>query len=170
MDVEPFFRDLEITPRSFAVGLREALACSRSDPLAGEAQLLMEYAYAPGARPWRPGERPVELYRRALEVHGVDGEHRLDNVIGRHPILLGPLDSLSRIVWPRCVLQQKLAIAGSLVECHPASAEWLLPRDRSLVGLFWRCGVLGLKSASKLLAALPLLLWPGFVRRNAGTS
>jgi hypothetical protein len=84
------------------------------------------------------------------------------------PALVGPLDAASRLLYPSSGLQTRLAIASALVECDPASAEWLLPKDRSPILVVWQSALLSLSAAAKVAAGLLLALIPGFVKTHAG--
>ncbi|MCI0651513.1 MAG: NAD(P)H-binding protein [Planctomycetes bacterium] len=186
MDVEVAYRELGFTPLGFPAGLAGGTADAQpaaspdAPPAAAaaaaaartgaecEAELLLGYVFATKPKEWRPGTDLVLLYERALRAHGVPPEHRLDPRLYRRRALLGALDALTRLFWPRCTLQKKLIIAAALVECQPASAEWLLPRERSVRGAVAALARTAWRAARKLAAGLPLLLFPGFVRRNAG--
>jgi hypothetical protein len=61
-----------------------------------------------------------------------------------------------------------LTVALALVEYHPASASWLLPKDRSLLGWGWSVTLLCLRILVKLLIGVPLLLFRRFFLRNVG--
>lgn len=129
-----------------------------------EALLLLRYV---SGRP--PHTDHVQLYLDALRRHHLPPSHRLDRSVLHSMLLLGALDAASRLLYPQCKLQQKLLIAAAIVECDPASAEDLLPRTRSRIGIVWSLTGLGLRIALKWLLALPLLCIPGFLQRNAGT-
>jgi hypothetical protein len=139
-----------------------------SSSSSSEAALLLGYVMAASGTAWRPGQAERERYAAALRAQ-VPGTHELDPIVHRFPVLLGGLDALCRIRYPRSVLQQKLIVAAALVEADPVSAPWLLPRDRTLARWGLELVRLGLRVAGKWCLALPLLLCPGFVRRNAGT-
>lgn len=132
-----------------------------------EASLLLSYAMSASALGWRPGPAEEQMYERALELQ-VPGRHRLDALVFEYPVLLGGLDVVSRFLYPSSLLQQKLIVALALVEYHPASAAWLLPQDRSLLGWTWSVSRLCLRIVCKLLIGLPLLFFRGFFVRNVG--
>jgi hypothetical protein len=132
-----------------------------------EASLLLSYAMSASGLGWRPGPADEQLYERALQLQVV-GDHRLDPLVFRYPALLGGLDVVSRFLYPSSILQQKLIVALALVEYHPASAAWLLPKDRSLLGWAWAVGLLCLRIVVKLLVGVPLLLFRSFFVRNVG--
>ncbi len=130
-----------------------------------EASLLLSYAMSASGIDWHPGLAEERTYERALQLQ-VSSEHRLDSLIFRYPILLGGLDVMSRLLYPSSVLQQKLMVALALVEYHPASAPWLLPKDRNLVSWTWSVARLSLRVALKLLVGAVLLLFRSFFLRN----
>ncbi len=130
-----------------------------------EASLLLSYAMSASGRAWRPGPAEEQTYERAVKAQ-VPSSHQLDSLVFKYPALLGGLDVVSRLLYPRSVLQQKLIVALALVEYHPASARWLLPRDRSLLGWTWAVMRLCLRIALKLLIGALLLLFRRFLVRN----
>jgi hypothetical protein len=117
---------------------------------------------------WAPSPADIERYEQAIQRQLPGNNHSLDPLIFKHPILLGGLDGASCLLYPKGILRQKLIVAAALVECHPVSASWLLPQDRSAFRLLSESLRLFLRTAGKFLVTLPLLLSPGFLRRNAG--
>jgi|ERR1041384_2374632 hypothetical protein len=132
-----------------------------------EASLLLTYAMSASGRGWRPGNAEEQTYERAMQLQ-VPVEHRLDALVFEYPVLLGGLDMMSRLFYPSSILQQKLVVALALVEYHPASARWLLPKDRSLLGWTWSVARLCLRIVLKLLIGALLLLFRPFFLRNVG--
>ena len=131
-----------------------------------EAALLLKYILSGGGIPDAPTEEMCVRYGEALRVHAVDSAHTLNPAVYRFPFLLGWLDTLSRLRKPSSTLQKKILIAAAIAECHPLSAEWLLPRDRSLVQLLTRSCVLTLRILLKAMGAMLLLFVPRFTARN----
>jgi hypothetical protein len=133
-----------------------------------EASLLLTYVMSASGLAWTPEASDQERYRQALHAQ-LPVSHQLDPMVYQHPWLLGGLDAISRLLLPHSILQQKLIVAAALMEAHPASAPWLLPRDRNIVR--WGLAVLRicLRIVGKLCIGLPLLLFPRFLRRNAGS-
>ena len=132
-----------------------------------EASFLLTYAFSASGLGWRPGISEEQTFESAVKLQ-IPREHRLDSVIYRYPVLLGGLDVMSRFLYPSSVLQQKLVVALSLVEYHPASAPWLLPRDRSLLEWTWSAARLCSRIVFKLLLGAVLLLFRPFFLRNVG--
>jgi hypothetical protein len=136
-------------------------------PADDEAALLLEYLMAPSGSRYTAATDERERYATALRLQ-LPTTHRLDRVVHAHPLLLGGLDALSRLLYPRSILQLKLLVAAAVIECHPVSAAWLLPRDRGLFGWVFQILRLGLRAAGKTLLGLALLPLRGFLRRNVG--
>ncbi len=132
-----------------------------------EARLLLSYVMRGSGRRWTPDPAAQQRFVDAVASQVPPG-HRLDAVVLRHPVLLGGLDAVSRLLYPRSLLQQKLIVAAALVESHPESAAWLLPRDRGVLSLGALVAVIALKIAGKLCVGAPMLLFRPFLRRNVG--
>ncbi len=131
-----------------------------------EAAFLLSYVLSGGNIREAPTEEMCERYRSALRVHRIDPTHSLHPAVYRFPFLLGFLDTLSRLTKPSSTLQKKLLISAAICECHPLSAPWLLPRDRSFITLFLRSFTLTLRIILKASGAVFLLLFPKFTKRN----
>ena len=131
-----------------------------------EAAFLLSYILSGGGIREAPTEEMCERYRNALRVHRINVEHSLHPAVYRFPFLLGFLDTLSRFRNPASTLQKKLLIAAAICECHPLSADWLLPRDRSFLRLLTRSIHLTLRIVLKAIGAVFLLLFPRFTKRN----
>jgi hypothetical protein len=132
-----------------------------------EASLLLTYAMSASGLGWRPGVAEEQTYERALRMQ-VAQPHQLDPLVFDYPVLLGGLDVMSRLLYPGSILQQKLIIALALVEYHPASAPWLLPKDRNLFSWTWSVARLCLRIGLKLLVGALLFPFRGFFLRNVG--
>lgn len=131
-----------------------------------EALLLLSYILTGGNIRETPTPEMCSRYHQALRAHNVDPQHTLSRVVYRFPILLGFLDTFSRLKKPHSTLQKKLLIAAAICECHPLTADWLLPRDRSIFSLLIRSLFLTMRIAVKASGALLLLLFPCFCKTN----
>lgn len=167
MDIDPFIRDFRVTLRPFERGLAEALAAEAkpADPteITDEALFLLRYVRS-ATGGWRPSEEDAKRYLHALAVHGISQAPSLSRRARRR---IGALDTITRLKYPQCVLQQKLLVAAAIAECNPASAKALLPRRRNPLTFLIRAGWLGVRSSAKLVSAATLLASPSFVRRHA---
>ncbi len=162
IDVQPFFKQIGFVPRSLHTGLKELLG----KPEEREAKALLHYVMNNAA--WTPDPYSVDVYLRACRVHEINPLHRMQARVLRSKLLLGGLDAVTRLLKPQCMLQRKLLIAAAVTECHTASAQQLLPRDRSVPAVCMLVMWAGVKSAFKLAFGILLLLSPTFFRRNAG--
>jgi nucleoside-diphosphate-sugar epimerase len=160
-DPNPLNMDFNVPLRPLDEGFSEF----RHAAMRAEASVLYRYLYSRSGSPYRTSEDIEERYPRALEAHGITGPmHPLLRAV---PFFLGPVDAASRILYPNSLLQIRLAIASALVECDPASAEWLLPKDRALVRVLARSGLLSVSALAKIVVGLLLALIPGFIRTHA---
>jgi uncharacterized protein YbjT (DUF2867 family) len=168
MDVDTFFREFDFVPRSFEQGLAEVVACETSEEACRrrEARLLLCYVLSAEGNRWHPGPRDVRHYWEALQTHRVDPSPCFEGWLLRHPRLLGSVDAATRVLDPEGTLQKKLLIAAALAECHPASADWLLPRDRAPLRVLAAAAWMGLRIGVKWLGAPLALLAPGLGRRG----
>lgn len=164
MDISPFVRDFGFTPRGFRACLEAPVP---APPPPGEAEALLRYVMSASGTAWEPGPQEIARYEAALRAVGIPA-HRLDPVFLARPRWLGALDLATRLTRPGGVLQRKLLVAASLMECHPATADWLLPRDRGLCSIAVAAAWLGLRVAVKGVWSLPLFLFPRVLGRNAG--
>lgn len=169
LDSTPLYREVAFTPRSVSHLLTEEIALLKKqepeDPLADELLLLTRYILPCPSRRWKPGPSEVEWYRQALLGAPSLSLHHFNSVMQRWPFLLGGLDVITRRM-PASPVQKKLLIAATIVECHPVSAGWLLPRNRSVVAtialLFQACT----RAGGKMLLGIVLSHIPGFTRRH----
>ncbi|HRH93873.1 MAG TPA: hypothetical protein PKV72_05075, partial [Candidatus Peribacteria bacterium] len=163
MDVRQFFTAIGFTPRTLKQGLDELLgAVPRNDD---EPKALLRYAMGGG---WEPDKATVDLYRRACEAHEINPLHRLEHRVVENGWMLGGLDAVTRLFKPDCTVRRKLLVAAAIVECTPASANRLLPQNRSFVALLLLLLGAGLGMAFKLVTGLLLFCLPHFATRNAG--
>ena len=132
-----------------------------------EAVLLLSYVMTGSGHRWTPDLAAQQRYVEAVKTQVPPG-HRLDAHVFRHPVLLGGLDAVSRVLYPRSILQQKLIVAAALVECHPDSADWLLPRNRGMLSLGAVVAVIAVRILAKLCVGVPMLFFRQFLRRNVG--
>ncbi len=163
MNVDPFFAAIGFVPRSLRQGLDDLFGPTPHDD--SEPRALLQYVMPNHAE---PDAAMIALYRHACEIHEINPLHRLEHRVVENRWMLGGLDAVTRLLRPQCTLQRKLLVAAAIVECSPASANALLPRNRSKVALF--CLVLGagLSAISKLLLGALLCCLPHFYSRNAG--
>jgi hypothetical protein len=106
------------------------------------------------------------IYETTLRTHKLQP----GDLEGRGMWTLGALDAGTRLLRPTCTLQRKLLIAAALYEASPSSADALLPRRRSWIGIFASLTGAALVTAWKLLLFVILILprGRGFLDQNAG--
>lgn len=166
LDVVPYFKDIELVPHSLTEGLR-AVAMQEYTPEL-EARTLFSYVLSPMHQKKEITKEEIKRYLRACTDRGIPLVSLTPQVLDSQK-KLGALDAISRLKYPHGMLQKKLYIAATLVECHPRSAPWLLPRQSSLLTLIAEsvCDVfnLGIKLAYGLFL---LITSPRFVKKNVG--
>lgn len=132
-----------------------------------EARALLRYTLSGFGHPWEPDAASMARFQHALTRHDV-ALPTLSPIVLRSQWLLGLLDAHTRLRYPDCPLQRCLVIAAAIAETQPHSAAILLPRERSrfscITSLLW----ISLRGAAKFLLSIPLLLFPTFLKRNAG--
>lgn len=169
LDSSPLYRDAAFTPRPFADLLAEEAALQKrptaTDHIADEFTVLSRYILPRECRRWKPGPTEIAWYTQALHGCPPLAAHTLG--IARHwPLLLGGLDAVTKRKR-ESPLQKKLLIAATIVECHPTSAAWLLPRDRSVAAIMFLAASACARAGGKWLIAAFLLFFPSFVRPHA---
>ncbi|PIN93059.1 hypothetical protein COU54_04450 [Candidatus Pacearchaeota archaeon CG10_big_fil_rev_8_21_14_0_10_31_24] len=162
-DSSKYFRDFFI-PRDINLGFKEII--SKRDNLAEEFEVLSRYILSSCDSSYLPMKEDIEKYSKALKIRNIN-KKRFSEVLYNYPFLIGGLDAISRILYPKGSFQKKLNIVAILIECHPVSAKWLLPKERSFISLVWRSSLLILRSIIKFLLGILLLLVPNFVEKNA---
>lgn len=169
LDSSPLYRDAAFTPRPLAELLSEEAALRKmptaTNPIADEFTALARYILPKECRRWKPGPTETAWYAQALRGCSPLAAHTLG--IARYwPLFLGGLDALTKH-RRNSPLQKKLLIAATIVECHPVSAAWLLPRDRSVAAVMFLAAIACVRAGGKWLIAALLLFFPSFVRPHA---
>jgi NADH dehydrogenase len=160
-DIEGVYRVVEYTPTPFDTGLTHA---KQEIPLLG-ARLMLSYVCSRAPYTVPISNDLARRYVEALVRHGISTPLPIRLI--RFPFLLGPLDAVSKLLYPHSPLQKRIFIASALVETIPATAEWLLPKERSFAALSGIVLRSGLSATLKLCVGLMLLCIPGFVRHHA---
>lgn len=172
LDSTPLYRRAGYTPSPLSAILTEEVALLKaptlSDPLADELTLLTRYILPKASRRWKPGPGEIDWYRQALLGSPALSSHHFDNAVQRWPFLLGGLDAITKRL-PNSPVQKKLLIAATMVECHPVSAGWLLPRNRSVVATVALLLQACTRACGKMLLGIVLLSIPGFTRHHASS-
>lgn len=168
LDSSPLYRDAAFTPRPISSILTEETALLKRpatvDPVADEFAILSRYILPKECRRWKPGPMETAWYAQALRGHPPLATHSL-GVVRRWPFLLGGMDAITKR-FRDGPLQKKLLIAATIVECHPVSAAWLLPQDRSRISIILLALHACARMGGKILLGAFFLPFPGFVRRH----
>lgn len=169
LDSSPLYRAAAFTPRPISSILAEETALLKRpatvDPVADEFAILSRYILPRECRRWKPGPVEAAWYAQALRGHPPLATHSL-GIVRRWPFLLGGLDAITKR-FRDCPLQKKLLIAATIAECHPVSAAWLLPQDRSVAAVIFLTASACARAGGKWLIAAFLLFFPSFVRPHA---
>lgn len=167
VDGLPLFRELGIAPRTLQQGLHEIFGTPEERGADAEAAALLRYVLSAFRAAPAPTAAEIARYCEAVTALAMP-DHRLDSSVVRSRGKLARLDAWTRLRHPHAVLRKKLLIAAAIRECDPSSAPFLLPKDRSRLGILLRCARYGLRSVITTLRALPLPLFPAYLQRNAG--
>jgi len=120
-----------------------------------EPRLLLRYI---GATP-RP---ELEYrYRAACQKHG------LLELLRTSALLLPLQDMWTKLYTPSSLFRKKLLVAAAVYECDTASAETLLPKERSIVGVLVASIGIGLLFLVIVICSQALFLFPSRVRHGA---
>ncbi len=166
MDLSPLAKDIGSLPtRTFEQGLTELFGPMPS-ALQREGASLLRYVLS-GVGTWEPPAEAIDRYVTALQVHAIDG-WTIPRRVLRSRMRLSGIDTASRLRAPHSPIRQKLLIAAAIAETHPASADALLPRKRSIVMIMFRSFDLSVRLLFSLLFALPSLTSSTHLRTHAG--
>ncbi len=162
MDTEAMMRDFGNPPLR---SIKEDLIMLFGGPqekAKKEARLLLTYALSAMQR-YTPRSEEVDRYLHALHQHGLTPGLHISSLR-----LLCALDAATKLKYPDSPLQKKLLIAAAIAETQPSSAITLLPHERSRTAFVIELLRLSLRGLLTYIGALPLLLFPSFLRRHAG--
>lgn len=159
MNVEKYFADFNFNPRKLGDGLSEL-----REKVFDEARLIARYV---SCSKLEIPDEIIDRYNKVILARGIN-KRRLSNLIHKTPFLLGFLDAISRLAYPRGILQNKLNIAAALIESSPESANWLLPKDRPLVEALALAARDIFRSSIKLCGGIVIyIISPNFLKKNA---
>lgn len=165
MDTRPLHEDLPgLTTRHFDEGLHDIFGPTpkKADR---EARALLRYVLSSVGH-WEPTDADIRRYRAALRAHNIP-EESLDESLIRSRFKLGAADAATMLRRPHATLRKKLLIAAAIAETCPASAEALLPKDRSLIRLIIRSVDLTASALLKYILSIPLLISSSRLDRHA---
>ncbi len=162
MHPEELWTLIGFVPRSLSSGLDTLFAEKREKECEEEARALLSYVMSGTGKRWSPSTVHVSRFLQASKKLETQSNHHLDPIIRHHSLLLGSLDAITRLCFPHCILQKKMLIAAAIVECSPESAEWLLPKERSIMTLALQIVGIALRSLLLLCIGIPLLAFPRF--------
>ncbi|MCL4419146.1 NAD-dependent epimerase/dehydratase family protein [Patescibacteria group bacterium] len=131
-----FFKDFGFVPRALKKGLRDIFLTQNENP-EKEARIMYKYLLSlSNNNHYSATKMDCYNYRTVLKNNGLL-TYAPNHFVLKFPWLLGPFDAISKIFSKDSILQKKLYITTGLIECHPASANWLLPKERGVWSLFW---------------------------------
>lgn len=165
MDTHTLHEDLPgLTLRHFEEGLREIFG-PMPEKADKEARALLRYVLSSVGH-WEPTDEDVQRYRSALRAHGLP-ENSLDETLVHSRFKLGAADAATMLRRPQAMLRKKLLVAAAIAETSPASAEALLPKDRSLLRMLIRSVDLTASALLKYILSIPLLISSSRLERHA---
>ncbi len=150
--------EMDIAPMRELLGIR-ARAFRTDDTF---ERTLLRYVFRGIVPRWNPPTDVVVRMTAAMRAHGVPAAKLPPE------FLLGPIDAVSRLLWPNGSLQRSLRVAAAIAETQPEGAESLLPPTLPIPVALSRCAVLSLRTMLLLCAGILLLpLFP--ILRRHGT-
>ncbi len=167
MDLAPLVKDIGPLPtRTFEQGLTELFGPIPS-VLEREGAVLLRYVLS-SVGDWQPPADAIERYINALQAHRMD-TWTIPRRILRSRMRLASLDAASRLHTPHAPIRQKLLIAAAIAETHPASADALLPKKRSILMIILRSLDLSGRLLFSFILAIPYLTSSTRLRTYAGS-
>ncbi|HUO50638.1 MAG TPA: NAD-dependent epimerase/dehydratase family protein [Candidatus Paceibacterota bacterium] len=157
---EGFFKDFGFIPRPLSQGLADIARARETS----EADILFTYIYSRSGHTYRRSGELVQRYEDALKQNNLPPIHPL---LVRRPFLIGFFDAGTALFRPASGLQQRILIASALAETSPESARWLLPRNRTMLALFWYTLVLCASAGVKIVGSLCVALIPRLTQTYA---
>jgi nucleoside-diphosphate-sugar epimerase len=132
----------------------------------GTSQILLRYVLHGIGIHNEPSPDMIDRFEDACRKHDITLTSLSDS-LKKHQWLLRSIDSISKLMAPRCMLQQSLLIASAIVECDPISAEALLPRDRSKIGAVTDLLGIGIQWVlSLLIGFFVYIFYSSFMKKN----
>lgn len=166
MDMTSFQRDFGSIPiRTLEEGMKEMWRAPIKNN-EEEAVALLRYVLS-AVVDWHPDAQAIALYIRAVTAHNLHTQ-LLPSGLFRSSWKLGAVDTASRLCFPESPLQKKLLIASAVAEVVPASAEILLPKERTILHILMLTINYGIRVFWKYITALPFFIARASLKRNAG--
>lgn len=131
-----------------------------------EGYVLLQYVLS-ALTHWKPDSHAIALYQKAIRAHHLEGAPVPTSLL-RTPWKLGAVDTASRIFLPESPLQKKLLIAAAVAETLPATANVLLPQDRTYGQITLQIMKCGMRIFWKCITAIPFIVARTPLKRNAG--
>lgn len=167
MDMGPFARTFgNIHLRSFEQGLLDTFQPPVT-PQEKEADALLRYVLS-GISRWRPHKEDRDHYMQACDAFGLSTA-LIDTSVIQSRVKLIMADTASSLLHRDGLLRKKLLIAAAIAEASTASADALLPKDKSVIALGVRTLLLGLSGLAAMILSIPLFMMPSTLKRYAGT-
>ena len=158
MDYDSFVKDFGFNP----ITLENGLEILKKESVFDEAQMVLSYVVSRSFPKVKITERERRLYWQAISKEKIKN---FSPAVYKYPLILGPLEFLSKF-YKDSVLQRKIYIASVIVECSPASAEWLLPKNRSVFAIFFYSSWLSLSFLLKVFLSLFFIPFHNFIKKN----
>ncbi len=157
-EVKAFQAMFGFRPQSLKSALTSVSAQSlQFEPELAEARVFFNYLARNLGITFNPTLFELQQLHHGFEL--VLGEKkRPSRLLSVHPGLLGPLDAVTKLVYPDCALQTKLLVTAALFETHPASAPQLLPQNSSYWQLLLKGMIMGLTYGWWLVLGTILML------------
>jgi hypothetical protein len=76
-----------------------------------------------------PGEQEISLYCEAMRQQHFDSnplDQKLQTFALKYPLLLGPMDAGTALLFPDSVLRKKILVALAILECLPQYSSFFI--------------------------------------------
>lgn len=145
--------DIDFIPRSFNIGLQNIIL---RESYLEEPKLMYNYLFSFAGKSYRLDDKEIRDYWVALANNHI-GRHRFSRMVYKRPFLLGGLDAVSKILYPKSTLQKKLMITAALIETNTQSASELLSTEKSISRLMFRSGIIVSRAIGKILLGFTIM-------------
>jgi len=125
----PLLDAIAFTPRPLKEGLQDLRVAQASGPR--RLRTVAEYLLGPAQK--RADLSLLMRMDQALKQFGL--ERAIPEALLSERFLLAGADAMTKLLRPKGDLQTALFVCTAVVECSPASASWLLPKQRTVVTL-----------------------------------
>lgn len=163
INLRPYFKNFGLKSRSLNVGLKRVLI-NGEDKIYKEVKILCDYILSPSKVKFNPSHLFVGIYKKATKYQNVDQYDMMSRLVLKVPWMLSGVEALLGVFPQKTILERKIFTLSALLECHPVTSSWLLPKERNFAQVLKECLVLSIRISVKYLFGL--FLSPLLILRN----